>query len=70
MAKRLILRGQPSNPITEPGPWLELRNGRDKLQARYNLRTGLLEIQHRGVKTWYPLPAATQGGNHANPPCH
>ena len=40
------------------GRWVELRDGRGKLQGKYDPAAGVLEIQRRGVRTRYVLGAA------------
>ncbi len=40
------------------GRWVELRDARGKLQAKYDPAAGVLEIQRRGVRTRYVLGEA------------
>ena len=44
--------------LREAGRWVELRDGRGKLQGKYDPVKGVLEIQRRGVRTRYVLGEA------------
>ncbi len=53
--QRLCGPGEADEP---GGRWVELRDGRGKLQGKYDPAAGVLEIQRRGVRTRYVLGEA------------
>ncbi len=57
--QRLYEPGEADEP---GGRWVELRDERGKLQAKYDPAAGVLEIQRRGVRTRYVLGEAGDGG--------